>query len=215
MIAHNDRVRRTGYRVREKRPAASLESIDAGKLYRTDEVAEMPSAWKQRQEPSCVPENHRPVYVLGFMFNRHLTQVVLIYKNRLAWQAGLLNGVGGHIENSETPLIAMAREFREETGCETATSHWHRRSIFKQNCTVYVFRCIADMDSLEGAVRTNEDQKVVVANLRDIRDGAPKVTNLDWLIGILTDLNPGDCEAYHINGKIGKHDALRLTLPPL
>jgi 8-oxo-dGTP diphosphatase len=53
-------------------------------------------------------------YVLGFCFNARLDQVVLIEKTRPQWQAGRLNGVGGHIENGETPPDAMAREFREE-----------------------------------------------------------------------------------------------------
>jgi len=34
-------------------------------------------------------------YVLGFCFGPSLTTVVLIKKNRPAWQAGRLNGVGG------------------------------------------------------------------------------------------------------------------------
>ena len=40
-------------------------------------------------------------YVLGFCFNTRLDQVVLIQKTRPEWQAGRLNGIGGHIENGE------------------------------------------------------------------------------------------------------------------
>ena len=55
-------------------------------------------------------------YVVGFLLNYDRTQVVLIRKNRPAWQAGHLNGVGGKIEMGETPIEAMTREFEEETG---------------------------------------------------------------------------------------------------
>ena len=58
-------------------------------------------------------------YVVGFLFDEdarryHKTghgNVVLIEKNRPAWQAGRLNGVGGHIEIGETPDEAISREF--------------------------------------------------------------------------------------------------------
>lgn len=55
-------------------------------------------------------------YVLGFCFGPLLTTVVLIRKTRPAWQEGRLNGVGGRVEEGETPAEAMAREFREEAG---------------------------------------------------------------------------------------------------
>ena len=55
-------------------------------------------------------------YVVGFVF--HSTdpiQVLLIIKRRPKWQEGKLNGVGGKIEDGETPLEAMIRECKEET----------------------------------------------------------------------------------------------------
>lgn len=54
-------------------------------------------------------------YVLGFCFNPAGDKVVLIRKTRPDWQAGKLNGVGGHIEKGESPIEAMKREFKEET----------------------------------------------------------------------------------------------------
>lgn len=55
-------------------------------------------------------------YVLGFLFSPDLESVLLMQKNRPAWQAGHFNGIGGKIESGETPLDAMARECHEETG---------------------------------------------------------------------------------------------------
>jgi len=52
-------------------------------------------------------------YVAGFLFDETLENVVLIRKNRPKWQAGKLNGVGGHVEARETSIETMHREFKE------------------------------------------------------------------------------------------------------
>ncbi|HSI37253.1 MAG TPA: NUDIX domain-containing protein, partial [Tepidisphaeraceae bacterium] len=56
------------------------------------------------------------LYVCSFAFPPARDRVLLIRKNRPAWQAGKLNGVGGKIEPGETPRQAARREFEEETG---------------------------------------------------------------------------------------------------
>ena len=53
--------------------------------------------------------------VVGFPFY-DFDFVYLIRKNKPEWQAGKLNGIGGHIEEGETALDAMIRECFEETG---------------------------------------------------------------------------------------------------
>lgn len=63
-------------------------------------------------------------YVVGLMFNDDMTKVCMIRKNRPDWQKGLLNGIGGKIDGRETPLEAMIREFREETGVDTKARAW-------------------------------------------------------------------------------------------
>jgi 8-oxo-dGTP diphosphatase len=57
-------------------------------------------------------------YVVGFMFNPAENAVLLIRKTHPDWQAGKLNGVGGRIEDGESPTEAMRREFLEETGID-------------------------------------------------------------------------------------------------
>jgi len=54
-------------------------------------------------------------YVLGFMFSTN-GAVWLIRKNKPEWQRGRLNGIGGKIEENESPADAMKREFYEEAG---------------------------------------------------------------------------------------------------
>lgn len=57
-------------------------------------------------------------YVVGFAFSLDKKEIVLIEKIKPLWQKGLLNGIGGKIEEGEQPMNAMIREFREETGVE-------------------------------------------------------------------------------------------------
>jgi len=78
---------------------------------------------------------------------------------------------------------------------------------------VDVFRCIADQDSLAGAVKTNEDQYVRVTRMDELA-GLPRVSNLDWLIQMLLDRNPGDCPSYSVSGVVGEHVAHPTWLPP-
>ncbi len=65
-------------------------------------------------------------YVLGFAMTTEETcrRVLLVKKARPDWQKGKLNGLGGEIEAGETPLDAMVREFREETGLATDPISW-------------------------------------------------------------------------------------------
>lgn len=57
-------------------------------------------------------------YVVGFAFWSRGSRwaVNLIQKQRPDWQKGKWNGIGGHVEDEETPAKAMVREYREETG---------------------------------------------------------------------------------------------------
>ncbi|MGG5812563.1 NUDIX domain-containing protein [Falsiroseomonas sp. CW058] len=57
-------------------------------------------------------------YVLGFALSLDRRSVMMIRKLRPSWQAGLLNGVGGRIEDGETPAAAMRREGWEEAGVD-------------------------------------------------------------------------------------------------
>jgi 8-oxo-dGTP diphosphatase len=53
-------------------------------------------------------------YVVGFLFNESLDQIALIRKEKPDWQRGKINGIGGKIEENESPEQAMRREFKKK-----------------------------------------------------------------------------------------------------
>lgn len=64
--------------------------------------------------------------VAGFLFYR--SHVLLVKKTKPDWQAGLLNAIGGKIEEDDSsPEAAMRREFEEETGIEVR--EWHQLAV--------------------------------------------------------------------------------------
>jgi 8-oxo-dGTP diphosphatase len=105
-------------------------------------------------------------YVCGFCFIPNDGQVVLIRKNKPEWQAGKLNGVGGHVEPGETPLQAMAREWFEETS-EPRTGWELFCTINYAKAVVHFFRTWVANDG-KCLARTNTDELIVRAPLSSI-----------------------------------------------
>lgn len=117
-------------------------------------------------------------YVLGFAFDFNGDSVVLIRKNKPAWQAGLYNGVGGKIEEGEVPLVAMIREFQEETGVETDPTTWNFFAKMHGpdwDCVVYS----AFGHELTDKAATLTDEKVTVFPSNNI---PTSISNLKFLI---------------------------------
>ncbi len=83
---------------------------------------------------TLVPFQAKDRYVVGFVFSKDLSRVLLVLKNRPAWQNGKFNGIGGKIEADETAFEAMNREFVEETyfdGWMDTRGYW-RRIVWEQ-----------------------------------------------------------------------------------
>jgi 8-oxo-dGTP diphosphatase len=116
-------------------------------------------------------------YVAGFLIDPDDATVVLVRKNRPEWQAGRLNGVGGHVEPGESGAEAMRREFREEAGLDIDT--WaHFATVEGPWGSVEFFR--AQGDVLAARSKTDEDIEVwLVGDPCLYRQALP---NLTWLI---------------------------------
>ncbi len=131
-------------------------------------------------------------YSLGFLFSRHLDQVVLIRRIKADWQQGLLNGVGGQLEEGETPHECMVREFQEETG--VLVLEWTKavRLIMGEpfNCVLHIFVAVDFHNSLVTRVEDRGEgvpSRFLVCDLHRQK----MVPNLKWLVPMLLQ-NIGD-----------------------
>lgn len=95
-------------------------------------------------------------YVVGIVYNKE--NVLLISKKRPAWQAGMLNGIGGKIEPGENPLQAMIRECKEE--CNLDIEDWValKTVSFGKDETLTYFKAYSDMKGWKSLT----DEEVVI-----------------------------------------------------
>lgn len=64
-------------------------------------------------------------YTVGFIFSSDLEKVLLVHKISPEWQRGMINGVGGKVEEGETGLDCIVREVFEETGITSEKKDWY------------------------------------------------------------------------------------------
>jgi 8-oxo-dGTP diphosphatase len=136
-------------------------------------------------------------YVCGFLFSRDREQVVLIRKNRPAWQAGKLNGVGGKVEAGETLHQAMSREFREEATMILAPEAWqHVITLTGKDWQGHFFRAFGDVDRVQAAT---DEPLEIHPTCQLPQDTIP---NLQWTIPLLLDDDPcGGSYAVEVFGR--------------
>lgn len=134
-------------------------------------------------------------YVLGFAFSRDGEEVVLIIKQKPDWQKGKLNGIGGKIEpEDESPLHAMIREFKEETGVDTterigdALHGWNHfgtmiftKDIMGGSANVYLFKMFSNCIH---QCKTMEEEKIITLRYSDALLSTTLMHNLPLLLRI-------------------------------
>jgi len=100
------------------------------------------------------------IFVLGFLFSPSLDEVVLLKKNRPPWQKGYLNGVGGHVEQNESPLEAMNREAKEKFDY---TGHWTYFGRIENKISGGLIDCFYSIFPNENLdVKSNSDEKAMI-----------------------------------------------------
>lgn len=124
-------------------------------------------------------------YTCGFAFNADLDNVALIRKERPDWQRNRWNGIGGHMEDGETPEECMRREFREETSVDL-TKWTHFATLRNPRGTVYMFYAVNN-DIYDAVTMT--DETVEVMPIDDLPEVLP---NLRWLIPMALAHRAGD-----------------------
>lgn len=117
-------------------------------------------------------------YCLGFAFDDSLQYVVLIKKQRPEWQKGLLNGVGGKVEEGEYALDAMEREFEEEAGLRY--DNWHHFGFLKgTDWVVYLYTATLTNQQLADIDCNKTDENITITNISNLFYTVP---NLRWLV---------------------------------
>ena len=118
-------------------------------------------------------------WVVGFLFNSK-TELALVMKTHPAWQAGKLNGVGGKVEEGESIIQAMRREFNEEAGVELDA--WREFAILKIDYGDVHFLVAHGDYELESLT-----EELVGWYSLDVLKTLPHIRNLDWLIPLALD----------------------------
>jgi len=124
-------------------------------------------------------------YVCGFLFSPDYSKVVLIKKNRPEWQKGMFNGIGGKIEEGETALEAMEREFWEEA--RFSSMGWEQFCcITGKDWKVWFFE---NNDTFYNKVHARTDETIHISDTNNLPDHPEYkvIDNLKWLIPMAMD----------------------------
>lgn len=124
-------------------------------------------------------------YVLGFLFSEDKRSVVLIKKNKPDWQKGLLNGVGGKVQEGEDPYVAMVREFEEEAG--VTIPDWEFFAFMgNDSFSVHCYKAFSDKFR---EAKTMEEEQIQIHSTLAITAVGYKdmIPNLRWLIPMALD----------------------------
>lgn len=123
-------------------------------------------------------------YVAGFAVDRDQGLVALIRKSHPEWQAGMLNGVGGHVDAGEHVKDAMRREFLEEAGVHV--DEWRLvLELSGRDWRVYFF--IADVSSEVLDQLTGQPDEPIEIHPLDALADLPVIPNLRWIIPLCLD----------------------------
>lgn len=107
---------------------------------------------------------HRQQYVVGVMLTPRT--VLLVHKNRPAFQAGKWNGIGGKVEPGEHQDDAMVREFYEECGVQTKKEDWQHTVWFEgDDFDIFWYRSFVNTMP---AYRTMTDEEIAEIDLSAI-----------------------------------------------
>lgn len=121
-------------------------------------------------------------YCLGFVFDSTTKRIVLVEKTS-GWQTGLLNGVGGKIEQGEEPIDAMRRECKEELGVDIAWKQFG--SIHGDKWVMWLFRGINSDNLMYNGV-TDAYEKIVEVEILNI-GYSNTIPNLRYLVPLALD----------------------------
>jgi 8-oxo-dGTP diphosphatase len=134
----------------------------------------------------------KDVYVAGFYFWRD--EMLLVRKHTPSWQSGKLNAIGGKVEAGENSVLAMRREFREETGIDVGGWNLFCQET-TENYSVYFFRLTADGDGERPVVQpeNNVGEFLFWLPVLMSADSSEVIGNLHWLVPLARDWRRYHC----------------------
>jgi len=141
--------------------------------------------------------NNRIRAVLGFYFDISFEKVLLIKKNKPKWQRGKLNGIGGKIEQEESPISAMVREFKEEAGIVEYC--WNECfkiiDIINGVWEVDVFYSVGNLS----LARQITNEKLIVCSINNLPENV--IWNIRWMIPFILDKTVDKNIIFNFNNK--------------
>jgi 8-oxo-dGTP diphosphatase len=122
-------------------------------------------------------------YTNTFIFSKYANKVLLIEKNKPAWQKGHLNGIGGKVEDNEFPIDGAVREIAEECGLTLDPIDLIHFCNFGGDG--WIMNCYAAFISpyILESYESLTDEKVKIFDVDLICPGNPLIIpNLAWLV---------------------------------
>ena len=117
--------------------------------------------------------------VLGFLFSHGFDRVALIEKKKPLWQAGKLNGIGGKIEENESAVDAMCREFMEEAALETHREDW--LNFATMSGEDWEVECFYTLSTQIDEIKTQTDEEVKQIFISEL-DSYEVIGSVLWLV---------------------------------
>ena len=129
-------------------------------------------------------------YVLGCALDDRERSVVVIQKQKPDWQKGKWNLIGGKIEpTDESPVAAMAREFKEETDVDIPALHWYDLATVKARYgNMHVFYTT---DYKVHLARTVEEEIVMVRPIEQVLADDLTLPSLKFYIPLVLERHRG------------------------
>jgi 8-oxo-dGTP diphosphatase len=138
-------------------------------------------------------------YVVGLVFDTAGANVLLMRKQKPAWQVNKLNGPGGKIEAGETALAAIIREFKEEVfvNQEAPIKNWQLVCELKGEWgSVFFYAAYVNSVAQLLQMTAAEGEPVVVVNTSFLPQSC--VPNLRWIIPMALSLTRGETANHFI-----------------
>lgn len=134
-------------------------------------------------------------YTVGFVFDKGLRNVLLVGKTHPEWQNGKFNGLGGRIEEGESPIQCMVREVKEEADLFIAEAKWKEIASIEVGSEVGVIFFATEYEEDKGNAVAMTEEKVEWFPSDKLP--ANVISNVRWLVPLAIDMfgvqdTPGD-----------------------